>query len=153
AASRPTFASGRRSSASWATTPGDTATMLKELVHAAVVEAIDQVTTAQGVRRLSEEARRVSFEPGGRRLKALSATGLCPNHAATRSSWWPGATRHGVIARAGRDGKGANLSASEARCASGAVLMTRSCSPGLPEESLRRGPEEITWLDRSVSSS
>jgi hypothetical protein len=44
----------------------DTATTFKELVHATVLEAIDQVTTAQVVRRLSEEARRITFEPGGR---------------------------------------------------------------------------------------
>jgi hypothetical protein len=37
----------------------DTALMFRESVHAAVMEAIDQVTTAQGVRGLSPEARRL----------------------------------------------------------------------------------------------
>ena len=45
----------------------DTAIMFRESVHHAVTEAIDQVTTAQGVRGLSEEARKITFEPGGRR--------------------------------------------------------------------------------------
>jgi hypothetical protein len=45
----------------------DTAIMFRESVHHAVMEAIDQVTTAQGVRRLSEEARKITFEPRGRR--------------------------------------------------------------------------------------
>ena len=45
----------------------DTALMFRESVHHAVLEAIDQVTTAQGVRGLSEEARKITFEPGGRR--------------------------------------------------------------------------------------
>ncbi len=46
----------------------DTAIMFKESVHHAVLEAIDQVTTAQGVRGLSEEARKITFEPRGRRI-------------------------------------------------------------------------------------
>jgi hypothetical protein len=37
----------------------DTAIMFKESVHGAVLEAIDAVTSAQGVRGLSEEARRM----------------------------------------------------------------------------------------------
>ncbi len=37
----------------------DTATMFRESVHAAVTEAIDQVTTSQGMRALSEEERRL----------------------------------------------------------------------------------------------
>ncbi len=45
----------------------DTAIMFRESVHHAVLEAIDQVTTAQGVRGLSEEARKITFEPRGRR--------------------------------------------------------------------------------------
>jgi len=45
----------------------DTAIMFKESVHNAVIEAIDSVTSAQGVRGLSEEARKITFEPGGRR--------------------------------------------------------------------------------------
>ncbi|HLW78526.1 MAG TPA: hypothetical protein VKU44_02910 [Terriglobia bacterium] len=45
----------------------DTAIMFRESVHHAVLEAIDQVTTAQGVRGLSEEARRITFQPGGKR--------------------------------------------------------------------------------------
>jgi hypothetical protein len=45
----------------------DTAIMFRESVHHAVTEAIDQVTTAQGVRGLSEEARKITFEPRGRR--------------------------------------------------------------------------------------
>jgi hypothetical protein len=44
----------------------DTATMFRESVHHAVLEAIDTVTSAQGVRGLSEEARRLSFKPGGK---------------------------------------------------------------------------------------
>jgi hypothetical protein len=44
----------------------DTATMFRELVHHAVLEAIDTVTSAQGVRGLSEEARRITFKPGGK---------------------------------------------------------------------------------------
>jgi hypothetical protein len=42
----------------------DTALMFREAVHKAVVEAIDAVTSAQGVRGLSEEARRITFNPG-----------------------------------------------------------------------------------------
>ena len=45
----------------------DTAIMFRESVHHAVTEAIDQVTTAQGVRGLSEEARKITFEPRGKR--------------------------------------------------------------------------------------
>lgn len=45
----------------------DTAIMFKESVHNAVIEAIDAVTSAQGVRGLSEEARKITFEPRGRR--------------------------------------------------------------------------------------
>ncbi len=45
----------------------DTAIMFRESVHHAVLEAIDQVTTAQGVRGLSEEARKIIFEPRGKR--------------------------------------------------------------------------------------
>jgi len=45
----------------------DTAIMFRESVHHAVLEAIDQVTTAQGVHGLSEEARKITFEPGGKR--------------------------------------------------------------------------------------
>jgi hypothetical protein len=45
----------------------DTAIMFRESVHNAVLEAIDQVTTAQGVRGLSEEARKITFQPGGKR--------------------------------------------------------------------------------------
>jgi hypothetical protein len=45
----------------------DTAIMFRESVHHAVTEAIDQVTSAQGVRGLSEEARKITFEPRGRR--------------------------------------------------------------------------------------
>lgn len=37
----------------------DTALMFRESVHAAVMEAIDQVTAAQGIRGLSPEARRL----------------------------------------------------------------------------------------------
>jgi hypothetical protein len=44
----------------------DTALMFRESVHHAVLEAIDQVTSAQGVRGLSEEARKVTFKPGGK---------------------------------------------------------------------------------------
>ncbi|HVT56774.1 MAG TPA: hypothetical protein VHR45_00095 [Thermoanaerobaculia bacterium] len=43
----------------------DTAIMFQESVHNAVIEAIDQVTTAQGVRGLSEEARKITFKPRG----------------------------------------------------------------------------------------
>ncbi len=46
----------------------DTAIMFKESVHNAVIEAIDAVTSAQGVRGLSEEARKITFEPRGRRI-------------------------------------------------------------------------------------
>lgn len=42
----------------------DTALMFRESVHHAVVEAIDQVTSAQGLRGLSEEARKMTFRPG-----------------------------------------------------------------------------------------
>ncbi len=45
----------------------DTAIMFRESVHHAVTEAIDQVTSAQGVRGLSEEARKIPFQPGGKR--------------------------------------------------------------------------------------
>jgi hypothetical protein len=45
----------------------DTAAMFRESVHHAVLEAIDAVTSAQGVRGLSEEARKISFQPDGRR--------------------------------------------------------------------------------------
>lgn len=41
----------------------DTAIVFRESVHQAVLEAIDQVTTAQGVRGLSEEARKITFKP------------------------------------------------------------------------------------------
>ena len=41
--------------------------MFKESVHHAVLEAVDQVTAAQGVRGLSEEARRITFESSARR--------------------------------------------------------------------------------------
>lgn len=44
----------------------DTAIMFKESVHHAVLEAIDQVTSAQGVRGPSEEARRITFKLGGK---------------------------------------------------------------------------------------
>jgi len=44
----------------------DTATMFRESVHHAVLEAIDQVTSVQGVRGLSEEARRIISKPGGK---------------------------------------------------------------------------------------
>jgi hypothetical protein len=47
----------------------DTALMFRESVHNAVLEAIDQVTTAQGVRGLTEEARRITFQPGGKWTK------------------------------------------------------------------------------------
>jgi len=46
----------------------DTAIMFRESVHNAVLEAIDAVTTAQGVRGLSEEARKVTLRPGGKRM-------------------------------------------------------------------------------------
>jgi hypothetical protein len=42
----------------------DTALMFRESVHNAVLEAIDQVTSAQGVRALAPEARRISTAPG-----------------------------------------------------------------------------------------
>ena len=42
----------------------DTALMFRESVHHAVLEAIDQVTSAQGIRGLSEEARKITFRPG-----------------------------------------------------------------------------------------
>lgn len=45
----------------------DTALMFRESVHHAVLEAIDQVTSAQGVRSLSEEERRITSEPRGKR--------------------------------------------------------------------------------------
>jgi hypothetical protein len=45
----------------------DTAIMFRESVHHAVLEAIDQVTTAQGVHGLSEDARKITFQPGGKR--------------------------------------------------------------------------------------
>ncbi len=45
----------------------DTATMFRESIHHAVTEAIDQVTSAQGVRGLSEDARKITFQPGGKR--------------------------------------------------------------------------------------
>lgn len=45
----------------------DTAIMFRESVHSAVLEAIDHVTSSQGIRGLSEEARKITFEPGGRR--------------------------------------------------------------------------------------
>lgn len=45
----------------------DTAIMFRESVHHAVTEAIDQVTSAQGVRGLSEDARKITFEPRGKR--------------------------------------------------------------------------------------
>jgi hypothetical protein len=44
----------------------DTALMFRESVHHAVTEAIDQVTSAQGVHGLSEEGRRVDWKPGGK---------------------------------------------------------------------------------------
>jgi hypothetical protein len=44
----------------------DTAIMFRESVHHAVTEAIDQVTSAQGVRGLSEEGRKVDWKPGGK---------------------------------------------------------------------------------------
>ena len=44
----------------------DTALMFRESVHNAVLEAIDQVTSAQGVRDISEEARKVTWKPGGK---------------------------------------------------------------------------------------
>jgi hypothetical protein len=45
----------------------DTAAMFRESVHHAVLEAIDQVTSTQGIRALSPEARKISLQPGGRR--------------------------------------------------------------------------------------
>ena len=44
----------------------DTALMFRESVHHAVTEAIDQVTSAQGVRGLSDEGRKVDWKPGGK---------------------------------------------------------------------------------------
>jgi hypothetical protein len=44
----------------------DTALMFRESVHHAVTEAIDQVTSAQGVHGLSDEGRRVDWKPGGK---------------------------------------------------------------------------------------
>jgi hypothetical protein len=44
----------------------DTAILFRESVHHAVLEAIDQVTTAQGVRGLTEEARKVTWKPEGK---------------------------------------------------------------------------------------
>ena len=44
----------------------DTALMFRESVHHAVTEAIDQVTSAQGVRGLTEEGRKVDWKPGGK---------------------------------------------------------------------------------------
>lgn len=44
----------------------DTALMFRESVHHAVLEAIDAVTSAQGVRGLSEEARRITFKAPGK---------------------------------------------------------------------------------------
>jgi hypothetical protein len=44
----------------------DTAIMFRESVHHAVTEAIDQVTSAQGVHGLSEEGRKVDWKPGGK---------------------------------------------------------------------------------------
>ncbi len=43
----------------------DTALMFRESVHTAVLEAIDAVTSAQGVRGLSEDARKATWKPGG----------------------------------------------------------------------------------------
>ena len=43
----------------------DTALMFRESVHNAMMEAIDAVTSAQGVRGLSEEARKATWKPGG----------------------------------------------------------------------------------------
>ncbi len=40
--------------------------MFRESVHHAVTEAIDQVRSAQGVRGLSEEGRKVDWKPGGK---------------------------------------------------------------------------------------
>jgi hypothetical protein len=42
----------------------DTALVFRESVHHAVLEAIDQVTSAQGIRGPSEEARRITFKSG-----------------------------------------------------------------------------------------
>jgi hypothetical protein len=44
----------------------DTAIMFRETVHHAVTEAIDQVTSAQGVHGLSDEGRKVDWKPGGK---------------------------------------------------------------------------------------
>jgi hypothetical protein len=41
----------------------DTAIMFRETVHQAVLESVDAVTSAQGVRGLSEEARNAVFSP------------------------------------------------------------------------------------------
>ena len=40
----------------------DTVVMFRDAVHHAVLEAVDQVTSAQGVRGLPEEARRITFK-------------------------------------------------------------------------------------------
>lgn len=45
----------------------DTAAMFRESVHHSVLEAIDAVTSAQGIRALSPEARKITFEPRARR--------------------------------------------------------------------------------------
>jgi hypothetical protein len=45
----------------------DTALMFRESVHNAVAEAVDAVTSAQGVRGLSEEARKVTWKPEGKK--------------------------------------------------------------------------------------
>jgi hypothetical protein len=42
----------------------DTAIVFRDSVHKAVVEAIDAVTSAQGVRGLPEEARQITFKSG-----------------------------------------------------------------------------------------
>jgi hypothetical protein len=44
----------------------DTALMFRAAVHHAVLEAIDQVTSAKGVKGLSEEARRITFKARGK---------------------------------------------------------------------------------------
>ena len=43
----------------------DTSGMIQDMVHRAVLEAVDQVTSAQGIRALSEEARKVTFSRRG----------------------------------------------------------------------------------------
>jgi hypothetical protein len=43
----------------------DSSLMFRESVHHAVTEAIDQVTSAQGVRGLSDEGRKVDWKPPG----------------------------------------------------------------------------------------